>query len=310
MEEVPAPRDRWRWARRAAPYVVAGAAVAAILYQYPIDKILAEMERGDTVAMIPVAIAGMLAIWLTATTSDYCVLAPTLEPMRFRYLLRAKAGVAVLNALGTAANYGGYGVWIQRRFRCPARVAAGTILFIAVSDLCAVSVLASLGMWLGGGAIPGTADSRLDVIVPIVAAVALTLILLRPRRGAPPALAPWDRIPRLFRLAGLIARFGNIGILIVSTWAAARAFGMPIPFVVVASHLPILLVIAAMPVNVGGFGPIQAAWVAFFSPWASGAQILAFHFLWHMLVFFAVLLRGAPFLRMVVGDVTGANRAA
>jgi hypothetical protein len=99
-------------------------------------------------------------------------------------------------------------------------------------------------------------------------------------------------------------------VLIVSTWAAARAFGMPLPFGVVASHLPILLVIAAMPINVGGFGPIQAAWVAFFSPWASGSQILAFHFLWHALVFVAVLLRGAPFLRGVVADVTGARRAA
>lgn len=306
MEEVPQTPDRWRWAKRAAPWLVAAVAVAAILYQYPLAKILDEMERGDTVAMIPVAIGAVLMVWMTATTSDYCVLPPVLEPMRFGYLVRAKAGVSVLNALGTAANYGGYAVWIQRRFRCPARVAVGTVLFIAVSDLCAVSILASLGMWLGSGAIPGTAESRLDVIVPIVAAIAFALVLARPG-GDRPALAPWQRIPRTIRLLGLLARLGNISVLILATWAAARAFGMPIPFIVVATHLPILLVIGAMPINVGGFGPIQAAWIAFFSPWAPGAQVLAFHFLWHALIFIAVLLRGAPFLRDVVADVTGAR---
>jgi hypothetical protein len=315
MEEVPetpaAAPDRWRWARRAAPYVVAGVAVAAILYQYPLGKIVAEMERGDTIAMIPVALAAIGVVWITATTSDYCVLPPTVEPMTFRFLLRAKAGVSVLNALGQAANYGGYGLWIQRRFRCPAKVAAGAVLFIALSDLCAVTILASLGVWIGGVDLPGTAAARLDVIVPAVAAVAVVLVFARPP-GAPLGLAPWHRIPRATRLAGLVARLGNILVLIVATWAAARAFGMPLPFGAVASHLPILLVIAALPINVGGFGPIQAAWVAFFSPWASGAQILAFHFLWHLLVFAAMMLRGAPFLRAVVADVTGAapRRAA
>jgi hypothetical protein len=229
--------------------------------------------------------------------------------MTFRFLFLAKAGVSVLNALGTAANYGGYGVWIQRRFRCPARVAAGTVLYIAVSDLCAVSILASLGMWLGGGAVPGTADSQLDVIVPAVAAVSFTLMMLRPG-GDRPAFAPWQRISYPVRVLGLLARMGTISLLIGGTWAAARAFGMPIPFWVIASHLPILLVIAALPINVGGFGPIQAAWVAFFVPWAPGSQILAFHFLWHALVFVCVILRGAPFLRGVVADVTGARRAA
>jgi hypothetical protein len=283
--------------------VIATVAVAAILYQYPLSKIVDEMGRGDTVAMIPVAIAMVLCIWVTSTTSDYCVLPPTLEPMSFRFLFLAKAGVSVMNALGPAANYGGYGVWIQRRFRCPARVAAGVVLYITLSDLCAVTVLASLGMWVAGGTVPDTV-SHLDVIVPIVAAASLALMMARVG-AARRTLAPWHRIPYPTRVLGLLARFGTISLLITGTWAGARAFGMPIPFFVVATHLPILLVIAALPINVGGFGPIQGAWIAFFSPWASGEQILAFHFLWHLLVFAAVMLRGAPFLRGVVADVTG-----
>jgi len=108
----------------------------------------------------------------------------------------------------------------------------------------------------------------------------------------------------------VVARFGNIGFLILGTWAGARAFGMHVPLAAVASHLPILLVIAALPINVGGFGPVQAAWVAFFSPWAPGPQILAFHFLWQLASFGALMLRGAPWLKMVVADVTGERRGA
>lgn len=303
MESSPRTPDRWRAVRRAAPWLIAGVTVAAILLRYPVDRIVDEMQRGNTLAMIPVALVALGTIWLTATLSDFVVVPPVVGAMRFVDLMKAKAGVSVLNALGMAINYGGYALWIQRRFRCRPAAAAGCVLFITVGDLCAVSLIASTVMLLGGDAIPAEARSRLIVAAPIVFAVTLALLLLRPRSQRP-VLTPWRNITLPQRLIGLLARCGNVSILVVATWIASHAFGLDLPLTAVVTYLPILLVIGALPINVFGLGPVQAAWIALFSPYASPPEILAFQFLWHLMMLFALLLRGAPFLRAVVADVT------
>ena len=48
---------------------------------------------------------------------------------------------------------------------------------------------------------------------------------------------------------------------------------------------------------------MQAAWLLLFDPWASGPQILAFQFLWHMILVVGLFLRGAPFIRSVIADI-------
>ncbi|HVK76922.1 MAG TPA: lysylphosphatidylglycerol synthase domain-containing protein [Kofleriaceae bacterium] len=306
--DVPAP-DRWKWVRRLAPWAISAAALAAILVRYPLARIVAEVERGDVPAMVPAAVAGVLALWLSATIGDLVLLRHLVGRVRFWDLFRGKAGVAVLNALGLAANYGGHALWIQRRFGCAPGTAVGLLLMVSLADLVSVSLVGTVAVWLAGDGLAADARDRLRLIAPAVAALALAVLLLSGSRTSRPLFAPWRDIPRGARLISVAARCGNIAILVVSTWAAARGFGLPVPFVAVATYLPILLVVGAMPINVAGFGPIQAAWVAVFSPWASGEQILAFQFLWHLLFFIGLFVRGAPFLRAVVADVA-AGRAA
>lgn len=308
MESSPRTPDRWRAMRRAAPWLIAGLSVAAILVRYPLDRIVGEMQRGNTLAMLPIALAALATIWVTATLSDFVVLPPVVGPMRFVDLMKVKAGVSVLNAVGMAINYGGYALWIQRRFRCRPAAAAGVVLFITLGDLCAVALLASATMLVGGDAIPAEARSRLVIAAPILFAVTLTLLLARPRRSQRPVLTPWRNIRRAQRLIGLGARCGSISILVVATWIASHAFGLDLPLTAVITFLPILLVIGALPINVAGLGPVQAAWIALFATYASAPRILAFQFLWHLMMLGALLLRGAPFLRAVVADVTGPPR--
>ncbi len=308
MDPSPRTPDRWRWVRRAAPWLIAGASVAAILIRYPVDRIVGEMQRGNTLAMVPIALAALATVWLTATLSDFVVLPPVVGAMRFIDLMKAKAGVSVLNAVGSAVNYGGYALWIQRRFRCRPAAAGGIVLFITLGDLCAVSLLAGAAMLIGGDDLPVEARSRLVVIAPIVFTVTVVLLLARPRRSQRPVLTPWRNITLAQRLIGLAARCGNITILMVSTWAASHAFGLDLPLTAVVTFLPILMVIGALPINVAGLGPVQAAWIALFAPYASPPHILAFQFLWHLMMLGALLLRGAPFLRAVVADVAGSTQ--
>ncbi len=308
MSSPVAPTRRWRWLTRLAPWVITAAVLVALLIQYPLGRIADEMARGDALAMAPVALIAIGVMWFVIAAGDMLVLPAVVGPIRYRTLLGCKAGVAMVNALGIAASYGGYAVWIQRRFRCRAGTAAGTVLFTTLTDLAAVASIASVALWLGGD-VAGRARAELGVVTPIVAVVVIAILMIPARPGTRSLLEPWRRISHRARLAGLLVRTFNIGILIVATWAAARAFGMAIPLSAMLTTLPVLLVVGALPVNIAGFGPVQAAWVAMFAPWAPGAQVLAFQFLWHALMLIALLIRGAPFLRGVVADVAGGTPA-
>lgn len=307
---APAPgtseRPALRWVRRLAPWVITGAVVTAILVKYPIGRIVEEMHKGNALAMVPVALGTTLIIWFTATAGDFVLLRPLApRPPGYRFLMKSKAGLSMLNALGMALNYGGFALWIHRVAGCGWRTSGGAVLMITLCDLVAVSVIGSAAVWLGGDGLPDESRAQLELVAPIVAAVsALLLFVPKPATDARPVFEPWRRIPRLNRLASVMARGGTIGMLILASWLASRAFGLPVPLSAWASFLPVLLVIGALPVNVGGMGPVQAAWLLLFDPWASGPQILAFQFLWHLCLVVGLFLRGAPFIRGVIADIT------
>jgi hypothetical protein len=210
----------------------------------------------------------------------------------------------MLNALGMALNYGGFALWIHRVLGCGWRQSGGAVMMITLSDLTAVSLIGSAAVLLGGDALPEETRAQLSIIAPCVAAVA-TIALFAPKPAGPgrPVFDPWRRVSRAHRLLSVLSRCGTIGTLILASWLASRAFGLPVPLQGWASILPVLLVIGALPVNIGGLGPVQAAWLLLFDPWASGPQILAFQFLWHLCLVVGLFLRGAPFIRGVIADI-------
>lgn len=291
--------------------MITAAVVTAILLKYPISRIVEEMDRGHAWRMAPVALLATLVLWFTATASDFALLRPQVPGLGFVRLMRGKAGVSVLNAVGMAVNYGGFALWLRRALGLRWMAAVGTVMMITVGDLTGVSLIAVGALVLGGDALPADMRERLWLVAPIVCVIAATLLLLpRPRAGARPVVEAWRAVPRLNRLVSLLARLGTISTLVLATWIASRAFGLGVPLKAWASFLPVLLVIGAMPINIGGFGAVQAAWLLLFDPWASGPEILAFQFLWHLAMAAALVLRGAPFLRAVVADVSGGAASA
>jgi hypothetical protein len=74
------------------------------------------------------------------------------------------------------------------------------------------------------------------------------------------------------------------------------------------SYLPVILVVASLPVNVAGFGAVQGAWLLL-APWAPGERILAFSVLWQAFSAAALVLRGLPFLSGVMRDIREGQKA-
>lgn len=304
---MPASPSRGRllaFLRRFGPYLITALILFAILRKTSPSEIAAQMREGNALAMAPLAVGLMVALLLLAALWDLLVIRGSLGKPGYVDVLRGKAGTAVLMMLGYGFGHGAYGFWIARVTGCGARRAGGIVVYLVMSDLATVALGASLAMGVAGELVP----AWLRWMAPAVGLAVLAAMIAGPallgRMARPPAfLDPWRLVPTWIGYAQVAGRLVNMALGITVTWLAARVFGVSIPFLAMAAYLPVVLVVAALPINVGGLGAAQAAWLLAFRPFASDAQILAFQLLWQVMTGLGLVVRGLPFVRRVLVEI-------
>jgi hypothetical protein len=305
MEEsdaLPAITPTWRSRLlRYLPYLVTVIVVAFILKQYSIESIVAEIEKGNALPMVPIAIVTYIASLLFVGLADRIVVsaeAPEAAP-GYPGMLRGKAAAVVLHIVHYALGQGAYGTWIARRTGIGVARTGGLMLYIIAAELCSVCLYAALVILIARPAVPAT----LLYVVLGVSGVLIGYILISHFRQSPFRIfATWHRVGPKRGLLQLLERLCQHATTTTGTWCAAQAFGLDIPLSVMLSYLPVILVVASLPVNVAGFGAVQGAWLLL-APWAPGERILAFSVLWQAFSAAALVLRGLPFLNGVMRDI-------
>ena len=288
------------WARRLGPWILTAIIVVALLRKYRLTEIVEQLRAGHWLATLPFAFGLPIAYLFLLAICDLLVVRSTLpRAPTYWQLFAGKAAASMLLVVGYYASSGGYGVWLARRTGSSAVAAAGTVLFVMTSDLVAVCVIAATSMAIGHIAAP----RWLFATLASIAAVQILLIVAKPfRRHTPALFAPWRDVPRLPALLQIAGRCGNIFLAVAASWAGARAFGMPIPFSAMATYGPVILLVASLPISVAGFGVSQSIWLVL-GAWAPAPQILAFQFVWNLMVGTATVLRGLPFLRRAITEI-------
>lgn len=269
------------------------------------------MRAGAWGAMLPYPFAlpfGYLllhAIWDTLILRRVLVADDGREvtPPTYVEILRGRAGTAVLMLLGYFFGHGGFGVWLARTTGARARSVSGAVVYTMISDLGALGVVASAATFLGAADVP----RAVRTVATCVGAVPIALVLVGPgllARTRAPFLAPWRSLDRGVALLQIAGRALDIGLVILVTWQAARAFGLAIPLASFATYMPVVLLVTSLPFNVGGIGAAQAAWLLFL-PWAAGEKLLAFQLVWQLFFGLGIAIRGAPFVRRVAREIAG-----
>jgi hypothetical protein len=301
MEE----RSRWRaLARRWVPWLVAAAVLALLFVRYRPGEIADALSRGQALAVIPwCALVSLLGL-ATMSLADWLVFSAFAAGLRWFDVVRGRAGTTILMTLHYAASVGGYGVWLARKTGAGAAASSAAIGYQMLSDMCALSWFAVGTALLWGDGLP-----RRDVVLALCGAGAAgsTLILLVGTRLVPRRLGgfarAWRAIGPARAAASVALRITTLAMNVAGTIAAARAFGLDIPAGAMAAGLPVVYVVGALPLNILGLGAVTAAWVAVFAPFAPGAEILAFQFLWQASSIALTVLRGLPFLPSVMRDI-------
>lgn len=268
--------SRHRLAATLASWLLAVGILVGLIWQADRDALLSALGSADLARYVVVTI-GFVGLWLSIDAFVLSWLFGRLgahtgwaEMVRFRgatYLFI----VASLH-LANAALVG----LVHRRTGVPLARVTASMLVLYVGDLaalCGVSFLSSLG----------ATSQVLSLIRPVLAATGLGMVALlaagyalrarlagRPFFGVVADLGPRD-------VASLVAlRAVFYGSFVLFAWVTLPSFDIFLPLEAIASRMPVIMSIGALPITPGGLGTTQAAMLAFFGEFADSGRVLAY----------------------------------
>lgn len=281
--------------KRALPLAVTALVFALILRRIPIDRLVAAMRDADHARFLMLMVPNTIIYFCW----DTLILATAIRwfhgPIRFSELLPARAVSYVVALFNTNLARGALAGYLARRLQLPFLQLGSTVIFLVLTEYTHLVGWATVGLLTAGTATP----RELLWVPPAVAGFWLLFlaytrfnvrpwdvvrILARGRRWPHEAggIRQWALF-RTFRIAP-VKRYAQMVLLrapmffvsLCLHYFAAQAFGIHIPFAQMIAFLPVIFMVAALPITVAHLGTTQAAWIYFFSAYAAPERLLAF----------------------------------
>ena len=281
--------------KRALPFLLTLLIFAVIFRHIPIDRLAVALRDAD----YPRFLAFMIPNTLIYFCWDTLILTVAMRwfhgPIPFTAMLPARAVSYVVAFFNGNVAHGVLAGYLARRLGQPVLQLASTAIFLVVTEYIHLVAWASIGLVAAGSRTP-----RQLLWLPPAVAVSWLLFLsytrfnIRPWEvvtGAwrsnprPPdagSIRHWS-ILRTFRIAPL-GRYVQMVLLrapmffasLCLHYFAAQTFGIHIPFAQMVAFLPVIFMIASLPVTIAHLGLTQAAWIHFFGTFAAPETLLAF----------------------------------
>jgi len=283
---------------RIAPVLVTAAIFAFILRRVPFAAVGTALRDANLSWFLALMIANTVFYFAW----DTLVLAVAVRwfhgPVPFRELLPVRAVSYVVGFFNTNLGRGALAAYLTRRLHAPFLELGSTVLFLVLTEYTQLVLWAMLGLL---GLRAEVSRSLLAVAAGVTMLWLFVRWLLAPRA--------WS-IARTFRLATprryvtiVLLRAPMFFVSLVLHYQAAHAFGFHIPFGHLLTFLPVIFMVAALPVTVAHLGSTQAAWIFFFSQYAPAPQLLAFSLAAHLVFAFTRAALGVLWLPAAYADL-------
>jgi hypothetical protein len=228
-------------------------------------------------------------------------------PLPYRDLLPVRAVTYLVSILNTQLAQAALALYIHRRFRTPLAQITSTVALMILLEATNLILFATVGAI----AFPGGAPLPL-LALPLVLGVVWLLLMglawgqlgaLSQRLSDSVLLSTFRRVrPRhCVIILGLKGGVFCLALLVHSQ--ALTFFGIEIPLVRLVTFLPVVFLVAALPITVAHLGTSQAAWLFFFSSYASEADLLAYSLVSHVTFMLANGTFGVLFLPKAYSDL-------
>jgi len=295
------PRDARSLVRPALAVALTVALFALIMRGVPFAALARALHGADYRVFLALMIPNTLFYFAWDTLVLSVVVRWFHGAVPYRDLLPVRAASYVVGFFNTNLGRGVLAGYLSRRLHAPFLELGSTVLFLVLTEYTQLVVWSMLGLF-------GFRAEVSRSLLLTAAAVALFWLVVRW------LLAPrnWS-LARTFHLA-TPARYAQIVALrapmfVVSLCAhyyAAHAFGIHIPFRQMLTFLPVIFMLAALPVTVAHLGTTQAAWVFFFSQYAPAPQLLAFSLAAHLVFASTRAILGVAWLPSAYFDLVPA----
>jgi uncharacterized membrane protein YbhN (UPF0104 family) len=272
---------------------------ALILRRVPFPALAAALRDADHVTFVALMIPNTLFYFAWDTLVLTVVIRWFHGPVSYRDLLPVRAASYVVGFFNTNLGRGAMAAYLARRLQAPFLELGSTVIFLVLTEYTQLVLWAMLGLF-------GFRTEVSRGLLAVAAGVAVLWLavrwLLAPRAWA---------IFRTFRLA-TPARYATIVLLrapmflvsLVVHYYAAHAFGIHIPFAALLTFLPVIFMLAALPITVAHLGTTQAAWIFFFSQFAPVPRLLAFSLAAHLVFASTRAILGVLWLPLAYGDLS------
>lgn len=283
------PRSAFRLVRRVAPWLVALLLLGVLLWRVPLPALADALRQGPALPFAAYVAAITLAILAADGWATWLALAVCGVRYRLGEMIRVRGATYLLGLINYAAGQGGIVFHLHRAGRSPGRL-LGIVVFLLATNLVALAVVALAGSFESG--------AGMRWLAPVLAAGAAAYLLAVARPW--PGLRDWPPTAPLLA-AGLRGNLVAVGgrvlhlvLLVLAIWGGLRLWGVPVPLGEGLRRVPLVLLVAALPVTPGGLGTTQAAFVLLFAdrapeagPAEREATLLAFALAWAALGYVA-----------------------
>jgi len=301
--------------------IAAALLTALILFliarRVPLDRFVAALREADYVTFLSLMVPNTIFYFCWDTLVLKTAIRWFHADVPYRELLPARAASYVVGFFNTNAGRGTLAAYLWRRLNVPFLELGGTVIFLVLTEYTQLVLWAMLG-------ILGFRSEITTSLLPVAAGVAAFWILffaysrlhITPARALRWLFAPRDwQLFRTFRRA-TAARYAQIVLLrapmfvvaLVAHYYAAHAFGIDIPFGQLLTFLPVIFMVAALPITVAHLGTTQAAWIFFFGQYATAPRLLAFSLVAHLTFSLTRALLGLLWLPVAYSALMGSDR--
>ncbi|MBI2956484.1 MAG: flippase-like domain-containing protein [Acidobacteria bacterium] len=288
--------------KRLLPPVITVVIFYFIFRRVPFARFLLALERADYAGFFSLMIPNSMVYFALDTLVLAWLVRWFHGPIRYGELLPARAVTYVVSLMNTHLARGALAYYLTRQVGMPFFQLASTVVFLWLVELTHLALWTTAGMAVFARRVPAGL-----FWVPLGFVLFWLVFLFYVKRGVAgfallERIRAWS-IMRTFRRAEakhyvqvILLRAVMFSVALVFHFFAVKTFGINIPLGELVAFLPIVFMLASLPITVAHLGTTQAAWIFFFNRYAEESQLLAYSLSSHLAFMLGRALLGLVFL--------------
>jgi hypothetical protein len=253
---------------RIVPWVVTAAILAFLFSRIHINDVLAA-ARDAAGWFVPVTAAIVFAVYIADSFAIWKTFGWFVAPMTFRETLTLRGVTMLLALINYTLGQGAFAYFLNRSRRVPLMRAAAAVLLVMGINLLVLLLLSTVGLVMSDSVLP---ELRTVIVVAYVGlGIYAALLAWRPAfLTKRPVLDVLLEAGLKGHLKSLMVRLPHVVTLLALNHVALHAFGVPVPVYDTLVAMPIVFLLAVLPISFQGLGPSQGMMVFFFARFAAG----------------------------------------